>query len=384
MAAENRYYELDSLRGIAAMTVVFHHFLFVLPSISDHETALWYLKYTPLHLFWAGHEAVIFFFLLSGFVLSLQFFGKPVYYTGFFIKRICRIYIPYLAAVAVAIACSQIFCRGPIPDLSTWFNSVWTTKPSIALIANHLAFITNFHNGAFDPVLWSLVHEMRISLLFPLIMLLILRLNWKTNVLLACLFSVAGMVSHYVAKFKFDYEADYFVTIHYVAMFMFGALLAKHKIELVQRYQSMPQHRRYLLVLFAVPCYLFIWLFQKTILPSNLGWFPDWIVSVGVAIFIIAAIGSDKINRVLRWPPVHFLGRTSYSIYLFHAIILLSLVHMLYGIVPLIVIWIIGLLLTILIAAASFQYVELLSIAGGRALSDASRKLWRKTGGTVS
>ncbi|MGA2323123.1 MAG: acyltransferase [Sedimentisphaerales bacterium] len=374
MATEKRYYELDSLRGVAAMTVVFHHFLFILPSISDNEKAFWYFKYTPLHLFWAAHEAVIFFFLLSGFVLSLQFFGKKVHYSGFFIKRICRIYIPYLAAVTVAVICSQLFYSGHKPTLSIWFNSVWTEKPTLPLIANHLAFITDFHNGAFDPVLWSLVHEMRISLLFPLIIFLVIRFNWKTNVFLACLFSMAGMVLHYIAKFKFHYQADFFMTIHYIAMFIFGALLAKHRVELVQKYQSFSQRGRYSLVLFAIPLYLFGWIFQRTILPSNLGWFPDWIISAGVAVFIISAIGSDRINRVLLWPPIHFLGKTSYSVYLFHAIILFCLVHSLYATVPIIGIWMIGLVLTILISTASFKYVELPSIAAGRILSDISKK----------
>jgi len=370
MSTEKRYYELDSLRGIAAMTVVFHHFLLILPSISDNKYSLGFLKYTPLHLFWAGHEAVIFFFLLSGFVLSLQFFGKKVPYLGFFIKRICRIYIPYLSAVIIAVICSIIFYKGHVPALSIWFNSTWEQKPTFLLIANHLAFITNFKNGTFDPVLWSLVHEMRISLLFPLIAFLIIRFNWKTSILVACLLSMTSMAFEHIAKVKYHFEGDYFITIHYASMFIFGALLAKHRIDLVQKYKSFSQRGRCALVLFAIPLYLFAWLFHKTIRPFNNGWAQDWIISAGVAIFIITAIGSNKINRVLLWQPIHFLGKTSYSIYLFHAIILLCLVHSLYGIVPIVGIWMIGLILTIFISAVSFKYVELPSIATGRFLSD--------------
>jgi peptidoglycan/LPS O-acetylase OafA/YrhL len=109
-------------------------------------------------------------------------------------------------------------------------------------------------------------------------------------------------------------------------------------------------------------------------MPVIIGWTPDWAISLGVAIFIIAAIGSDKIATVLLWKPVHFIGKISFSVYLFHAIILLCLVHILYATVPIIGIWIIGLILTILISAASFKYVELPSIAAGRFLSNILKK----------
>jgi len=74
----DRFEQLDSLRGLAALSVVVNHFLNILPGIFDNPNDFWFLKYTPLHLFWAGHEAVIFFFVLSGFVLSLQFFKKKL------------------------------------------------------------------------------------------------------------------------------------------------------------------------------------------------------------------------------------------------------------------------------------------------------------------
>src|SRR4051812_48108680 len=73
-----RYQQLDALRGLAALTVVMQHFLSVLPSIDGHSDNAWVnlWKYSPLHITWAGYEAVIFFFILSGFVLSLPFYGE--------------------------------------------------------------------------------------------------------------------------------------------------------------------------------------------------------------------------------------------------------------------------------------------------------------------
>ena len=73
---EQRIAALDGLRGLAAATVAIGHGLDVFPTVwlaSNHGPAagaLGWLTYSPLHLLWAGHEAVILFFVLSGFVLA--------------------------------------------------------------------------------------------------------------------------------------------------------------------------------------------------------------------------------------------------------------------------------------------------------------------------
>jgi peptidoglycan/LPS O-acetylase OafA/YrhL len=75
-----RFGELDSLRGLAALSVLIGHCLVVFPHLSGSYPGqgweLWAwntLRSTPLSVVWAGNEAVILFFILSGFVLSLPF-----------------------------------------------------------------------------------------------------------------------------------------------------------------------------------------------------------------------------------------------------------------------------------------------------------------------
>src|SRR5947209_3137330 len=98
-----RLKELDSVRGLAAATVVLSHTTIVLPIIAKptfgRPGGEWVnaLKYSPVHVFFAGYEAVIMFFILSGFVLSLPFHhGAGPSYREFLIKRIHRIYVPYI------------------------------------------------------------------------------------------------------------------------------------------------------------------------------------------------------------------------------------------------------------------------------------------------
>src|SRR5882762_8330002 len=91
------YPQLDALRGIAALMVVINHFVLVGP--------LWWVTRSPLRVVALGHEAVILFFILSGFVLTLQLNSSSrINYLDYLIKRICRIYLPYLAVLLAAIA----------------------------------------------------------------------------------------------------------------------------------------------------------------------------------------------------------------------------------------------------------------------------------------
>ncbi|WP_189012253.1 acyltransferase family protein [Paenibacillus marchantiophytorum] len=66
-----RYEELDSLRGLAALCVVFFHLYQVIPINKLFKVIF---EYSPLRLFISGGESVVMFFVLSGFVLALPYF----------------------------------------------------------------------------------------------------------------------------------------------------------------------------------------------------------------------------------------------------------------------------------------------------------------------
>ncbi len=61
-----RYEELDSLRGLAALSVFFSHMYLM---FNESMVSTFLFEYGPFRAFIAGSEAVILFFVLSGFVL---------------------------------------------------------------------------------------------------------------------------------------------------------------------------------------------------------------------------------------------------------------------------------------------------------------------------
>jgi len=370
-----RLRELDSLRGLAAFSVVIHHFLLVLPAVGLNtygQDRFWkvnLIKYTPLHLLWAGHEAVVFFFILSGFVLSLPFLGgKGGKYSHFLIKRVCRIYLPYFCAITIAIVLDLLLSRHGITGLSGWFNSVWTAKVSKTLILNHYIFFGSFDNNQVDPVIWSLIQEMRISLFFPLLVYLAKRVDWKI------MLGVSLLIYNYVG---YDLNAivisqnplnDMALGGRYLLMFVIGILLAKHRVTLIGYFKKTPSFFRYTLLVIALLLYVNIWLPVGTELPYR-DRLDDLLVSVGVCIIMISALASVRLSRILQYRPITYLGDISYSLYLFHTVVLIACINILYGRLPLAAILCIAFITTLVVSILGYRFIEQPSMALGKYLT---------------
>jgi peptidoglycan/LPS O-acetylase OafA/YrhL len=124
-----RVTQLDAIRGIAAVTVVCHHWW----AISQFHPPPWIFR--PLI---TGREAVILFFVLSGYVLSLPIWsGRQLPYQEYIIRRTFRIYIPFVAALALSAICCRIFYSTHLP-LTFFYQTTWQTPLTFTLIAREL------------------------------------------------------------------------------------------------------------------------------------------------------------------------------------------------------------------------------------------------------
>jgi peptidoglycan/LPS O-acetylase OafA/YrhL len=367
-----RYHELDSLRGLASISVVLSHFVLSLPHIFLTDQ----LRNTPLHIFWAGHEAVILFFILSGFVLSLPYYGKKTpNYVSYMIKRICRIYIPYALSIFLAILCMNMFSRGGIPELSKFISEAWSTPVTSKVLIDHFIMLTDFpSNYALNNVIWSLVHEMRISLIFPLLMYFIVRFSWKKNIILGASFSLTYFIfwAVYIRLYDINLTASgtsYFWTLHYIGFFVLGALIAKHRELIFTLFKGFSSNVKFIVLVIGILLYTYPFWFFPNIYYFHLSFISDWVTAIGASVFIIAGVNSTRISKFLHLKPVHFIGKISYSLYLFHMIVLLTLVNIFYGQLQTSLILGLVFISSIVIAAIMYYLIEEPSIKLGKVLT---------------
>ncbi|MCZ8516496.1 acyltransferase [Paenibacillus filicis] len=358
----SRYYELDSLRGIAALIVVIFHCWVLLDVPLKIKSNIWY---TPFAFLISGHQSVIVFFLLSGFVLALPFLrGVKVNYYKFMIKRLCRIYIPYLFAIIVGITCRYLFNQNVLPGH-------WSGSLNLAVYLNHLVLISSFSQNYFVPVIWSLVHEMRISILFPLIMFLVINLNWRINLLIGALSSLIG-----ITLLRFDSGADmftnYYDTFHYIFIFIMGALVAKHKEDLIHIFNKFKHNILFVILNFVVYVFGYKYIsYYGGALPSKVS---DWLTAFAGVVFIIAILGKQSWGNVLRKKIFTYLGQISYSIYLFHILILITLINVFHNKLHDSIIFILTIILTLIVSSLTYFIVERPSIRLGKILTSKKQK----------
>jgi peptidoglycan/LPS O-acetylase OafA/YrhL len=365
-----RLYQLDSLRGIAALCVVLHHLFWLWEdeAISRSSPSLRGFVELLLQPISAGHEAVILFFILSGLVLSIPAQqGKPQTYLVFLIRRIFRIYFPYLIAVMLAVIGNSIFF-GSVTS-STWFNQFWITPPHPSNLLQHIAFLGSFNTDRFDPPIWSLVHEMRISLIFPALCWVALAIKPARLLLVSFIVSLACFC--YGPRFPEYYS--YLSSLHYTAFFVVGICIFHDTQRIRERFVRLSRDSKYVLICFALLIYAYpgkLFTLDPALAQQiDLQAAVDWLTAIGASLFIVFALNSARVGKFLLSGPTRWLGKVSYSLYLTHFIVLLVLVHAFYGKVNITLLLFICLVVSLAVAQVFFAAVEKPCMNLGRTLS---------------
>ncbi|MBK1661490.1 hypothetical protein CKO45_25100 [Paracraurococcus ruber] len=227
-----RIHALDSLRGIAALSVVLYHCLLVWPSLhatlADHGVPFFHTAQDPLavalltipppSLLWAGREAVLLFFVLSGFVLAQSFLRGPQPWLPFILRRACRLLLPCLAVTLPVALLVALADPSPQPGWSVWVTGHWAEAPTLGQLTSHALLLAQPYD--LNSPLWSLHYEWRISLAFPLLVLL-----GATGPGRAMLASLAGMALA-AAEMRL-LGSDWLSSLFFLPHFMLGVLLAQ-------------------------------------------------------------------------------------------------------------------------------------------------------------
>ncbi|WP_056524353.1 acyltransferase family protein [Sphingomonas sp. Leaf339] len=341
--ATKRYVALDALRGLAALIVVFHHSLLILPGYTDAMESNWLLR--P---FIAGPSAVYVFFVLSGFVLFLLFYGKDGHHlTAFAARRLLRLYPPVFAAVLVALLIVRAIDPQPIPMLTAWFNDAWQHPLTVGYVLKHLTLWD--HVLPMNTPLWSIVVELRLSLIFPLIALAIVK---RPNLTVAFCLVISILCRLYARKLAPASSGSLVVDGQYLVLFAAGAWLAFN------------QHRVAPLVACRANVSLTIAALVVGVGITSCSPFAfGGIATMGGAILLVALFAfNPAVERWVDRPLFHALGRISYSLYLIHVVVIMASVHLLTGRMPPIMAISFGLIACIPVAAAMVHFVERPSI----------------------
>ena len=373
----DRYEELDSIRGISSLIVMIGHHLMIFSvfqnySYEDNKPFVIYLlKETPARLiFSSGNESVIIFFVLSGFVLYKSIQKNYDSYGTFLLKRISRIYIPYIVAISIAILCQTTMSKYGISNLSEWFNRSWTIESSLSLIAQHILLIGKYNTDAYNGVIWSLVHEMRISIIFPLVMMVCLRKTLRYSLLSLFSFSICSVVILFLFHSSLTLTS-YALTLHYTVLFLLGALVAIYKNNLIVFYSNRIKNEKIAWFLLAILLYMYEGRIGEIKMLNNFI-LRDYVVAISACLFVILSLSVSTLSSLLRNKYLLYLGKISYSLYLYHIISLFSLVYMLHEIFPLPIVLILSLILSFILAIISYLFVEKFAFRIGKYITKQS------------
>ena len=178
-----RLISLDSLRGLAAMVVLLHHAEKMVP---------WPPLAALMRLPWMQPKsAVALFFVLSGFVLHRSLCHRPASLgeLGWFWWRRCwRLYPMYWLCLLVA---ALLFGTLPILQSGLWLHEAAGATVAAAdhgdwrqWLLHASLLLPGLDSGFINPPIWTLVVEMRVALVFPLISWGLLRLPLPLSLIL--------------------------------------------------------------------------------------------------------------------------------------------------------------------------------------------------------
>ena len=213
-----------------------------------------------------------------------------------------------------------------------WASKVWSEPVNLRWLAAQIPLV-----GPTDDqylfVSWTLTQEMRISLIFPVLVAFCLRLNAAGKVLAACGLTLLAVLLNHGSR---DGDAAYglVATIHYGAFFILGMLVATHLDEVQAAWQRLGSLARAAVA----GCTFFLYTFDEKLATHLLrhvyglrgdGFaslaLAQWFAGLGACGWIALGLNWDRLRRVLLSRASQFLGKISFSLYLLHPIVLLAL-----------------------------------------------------------
>jgi peptidoglycan/LPS O-acetylase OafA/YrhL len=320
-----KIYYLDGIRGVAAFLVMLHHFgLAFFPAVFTLETSKAHMRNarevafgdSVFSVLVNGNFCVCIFFVLSGFVLSRQYFLSARHETlvAATLRRFLRLYVPVAAAILIGYLLMKAswFYNVPVSTVAHsewWMGAYWVTEHPELRLFQSLTYSTMFQGDNFwDNPLWTISIEFFGSLLVFAFLALTHNIRNRR-------FVMAVLLLYF---FFFGY--------YYYTAFMLGIVL--HEVD--GRKIRSPFWGTLVSGLLMVTGLLmgadsrmrdwFPWSVATT--PNQ-----EFVVNhvLGSTLLMLSVLISPRLRWLFSTRIARFLGRISFSLYLIHALVICSL-----------------------------------------------------------
>ena len=307
--SDQRFRELDGFRGIAALAVVLSHFTGGFDSryagTADHAP-------TPFEAGW-GAYGVQLFFLISGFVILLSA-RRAKTPSDFVISRVSRLYPAYWIALIVSIV---ITVQTNMPHT----QMRWTDRLLNFTMIQRWILVDNV-----DNVYWTLAIEMQFYVLIAA--LLWLTRNRLTDRLVRIigvswlLVALAVAIWAFPASHGLDPQnvATPVKLVLNATLAEWGSLFVAGMFAFIARSTS----RGWLWVGLAM---------AVSVTNAYLLETPGTAIAVSIVCAMFLFVAMRRETRVLKWAPIQWYGKISYSLYIGHQITGYALMHVIEPIV---------------------------------------------------
>jgi peptidoglycan/LPS O-acetylase OafA/YrhL len=286
---------LDGLRALAVLTVIGFHY--------------WHW---PV----GGNAGVELFFVLSGFLITTllaeewQQNGR-ILLGRFYLRRALRL-LPALWAFLIVFGLVAHH-SGQLNDANWVYGATYTMNIAWAVTGAEPAYLSH---------LWSLATEEQFYLLWPLILIVMLRARLR----LAGILAAAGLLAGTVVVLR-DVTIAGHLSYTSLAYFKFDAILIGCIAGLlfVYRRRALVWVCRGAVAYLAAAAVVFLLIRPRvpTVTVGSVAWYPYWMVfNLAAAVTIVWVVegcpGLPPVRRLLALPPVAYTGRISYALYLWH------------------------------------------------------------------
>jgi peptidoglycan/LPS O-acetylase OafA/YrhL len=293
---EGRFVYVDGLRGIAALAVVLFHF----NEAVGRQAANW-IPGALEAVLRRGFLGVEIFFVISGFVIAFSVRDgnyTPGYLFRFWLRRSIRLDPPYWATIAVEIGLIA-FCLWLIPSLGTWL-------PGTREVIAHLFYAQNIIGyREILPIFWTLCYEVQFYLFVVTLLMVWQAVRPRLGARAQRIVPIAMLAVLFLASLITRYT-PYRLPVHGIALdrwfqFFLGVL--------VWWAVSGKVTAKVLPLAWAVLAG-FILATRQPVIEQSL--------AIVVSASLLLAASLKRLETWLNWRPVQFLGKISYSLYLFH------------------------------------------------------------------